>query len=149
MTIRALVLCLLLIPSLAGAQNAPKWNEDWPRFQLWEAAATASFFGVFAYTEFGTFKSKKAKWNSPILFDTAFRDALRMPTRSGRETANEASDVFWGMTYAFPIFDIAVISLLVERDLDLTWQLLAMGLEAYGLSAMLSSGLRTEGIMSV
>ncbi len=147
---RSLVLLLLvglLAPGAAAAEanratrdknGRLQWNEAWPRVQWWEHAATGAFYGLFAYTEWGTFKSKKAKWEGPVLFDSAFRRWLRMPTREGREAANDASDVLWGMTYAFPLFDIGVIALLVERNIDLAWQLTAMGLEAYGLSAMLT-----------
>jgi membrane-associated phospholipid phosphatase len=123
--------------SPAAAAQRLQWQDDWPRFAWWEAVGAVAATGVFAYAQWGT-KAGKPRWEGPILFDAPFRDLLVLETRSGQQAANTASDVFWGMTWAFPAVDTLVVSLAMDRNLDVTWQMAAIDAEVYALTSMLT-----------
>lgn len=121
-----------------GRPKTVAWDERWPRFRPWQYIATAASYGVLAYVQFGTYRSARPKWVGGILFDDGVQDVVRLSTRGAREAAGTAGDVFWGVTQAVPVLDSLLIGLIINRDIDLTWQMLAIDAQVYGLVAMFS-----------
>jgi membrane-associated phospholipid phosphatase len=126
----------LCISSGASAEGKRlRWQEGWPRFQLWEVALTASAFGLFAYAQWGTNPAHAPRWEGPVFIDRPLRDNLRLRTRSAREAANTASDVLWGISWSFPAVDTLMVSLALDRNTDVAWQMAMIDVQVYGVVA--------------
>lgn len=127
-------------PRAAARPTTPplRWDERWPRVRTWEYLATVTSGALLAYVHFGTYRSGRPRWRGGVLFDDAVQDALRLRSRSAREHADRASDVFWGLTHLVPAVDALVVALVVRRNLDVAWQLLALDAEALSVMAFAS-----------
>lgn len=123
----------------ARARTPPlRWEERWPRVRPWEYVATVTSGALLAYVHFGTYRTGRPLWRGGVLFDDAVQDALRLRSRPARERADRASDVFWGLTHLVPAVDALVVALVVRRNLDVAWQLLALDAEALSVMAFAS-----------
>jgi membrane-associated phospholipid phosphatase len=112
------------------------WQPQWPRQRWWEYAITLGATGLLLYVEFGLEAPASARWEGPILFDEPIRDSLRLPSLAARQTADLASDVFWGIAFSIPLVDLLRVSLLPDRNLDLAWQLAAIDAQVLALVSL-------------
>lgn len=117
-----------------------EWNPRWHRFRVVEyvttAATAGAAIGVFLFAK----PSENPKWVGPILFDSPVRDAFRLRTRSGIQTALDVS--YWTamVTPAQSLFDSLVLPA-IDRNVDLWWQLAMMDAQAYSLSGLVTATL--------
>jgi membrane-associated phospholipid phosphatase len=117
-----------------------EWDPRWHRFRAVEYVSTAATgAGAIAFLVFVP-SSDHAKWTGPILFDTAVRDTLRLHTRSGIQTALDASFYLAAITPVQSLFDSIVLPA-IDRNPDLLWQLAMMDAQAYALSGLVTAGL--------
>lgn len=110
-----------------------RWEPHWPRHRVWQYGLTAAAFGLLTYVQFGTYTTGKPSWTGPILFDGAVRDAIRLRTPDQRHSANIASDVTWGIAWAFPLADSLIVALAVDRNVDLAWQMMAINAQVFAI----------------
>jgi membrane-associated phospholipid phosphatase len=140
-----LLAALALAPSLARAETEPAvWRAEWPRFRLWEYAATAGLGVGFWVYERNAVPPDQPRRTGGILFDGAVRGWLVAKTPGGRAGARKMSDVLWLGGSAFPFVVDLPVALLAHRQPVLTWQLLMMDLEAYAVSGFVNRLLENE-----
>lgn len=94
---------LSLPPSLASAEgpNPPEWNEGWSRYD-WPHGITTVAVGGAAFALFFAAPPNVPLWTEVNDFDGAARDALVLPTYSGRETMAKVTDAIFVSMLAFP-----------------------------------------------
>jgi membrane-associated phospholipid phosphatase len=92
--------------------------------------------GVFYFVK----PSEEAHWVGPILFDTPVRNALRLHTKSGLETAATASYVAAVIPPAQALVDSLALPA-VDGNFDLTWQLGMMDAQSFAFSALVTTSL--------
>ncbi|MGO9834044.1 MAG: phosphatase PAP2 family protein [Polyangiaceae bacterium] len=115
-----------------------RWNDDWPRFRLWEYAVTGTV-GPAAIAEYIWLPGpSQPHWTGGILFDDAVRDALRLRSTSALRVAWTAADV---VGVSVTVVAVGVDSLIVplsRGSSDVALQTTLMDLEAYALSSIVT-----------
>jgi membrane-associated phospholipid phosphatase len=125
-------------PARAEPPAPLEWNPSWPQFRPTEIAATG-VFGLGLASALWLYPTPGRNWEGGILFDDAVRNALRLETRSGRESASRASDVIYYTLATYPILvDAGVVAGLVHGNSEVAVQLLAMDLEAYAFAGAIA-----------
>jgi membrane-associated phospholipid phosphatase len=115
------------------------WNPSWPRFRIWEYAATAGIGATSWYLRYHLMGVTPVKWQGDNFFDDAARSWLRADTPDGRTLADNISQDFSLMGYLYPFgIDLPVI-LLAHRDPALAWQVLMMDLEAFAVTGLVTN----------
>jgi membrane-associated phospholipid phosphatase len=85
-----------------------------------------------------THEASAPRWRGPILFDATARDLLRADSVHDRDLAARLSDVGWYGVMAWPFVDAVVVSLAIDQNPDVAWQLSLLTLQAYALSGFIS-----------
>jgi membrane-associated phospholipid phosphatase len=112
-----------------------EWDERWRRFRAVEYVETAAT-GIASVAVFWFAKpSDRALWTSPILFDTAVRNAFRLRTRTGLTIADTSSSILAYVTPSQVALDTVLLSA-ASKNFDVMWQLGMMDLESYSLSGL-------------
>jgi membrane-associated phospholipid phosphatase len=83
--------------------------------------------------------ASSASWESPILFDSAVRDALRIGSASGRETAKNISDALMFVSIAHPLVDNFLVTWYLRRAPRVAWQMFVINAQAYSLTLALNT----------
>jgi len=129
-----------LRPPLLSATEAPKpslWRDEWPEFRTSEGVATlAAGLGSLAIVIAGPID--QPRWQGPILFDEAARNAFRASSPEARQTYRTIGDWTYRLSPLVPLVDVFVVSALVHSDSKLTLNLGGMLAEAYSYSGLLS-----------
>jgi membrane-associated phospholipid phosphatase len=127
----ATALAALAVTPDARAEESVAWNPEWPRFRKAEIAFTAGMTLQFAAANF-LYPQLENTWSGGILFDDAARNALRLETRSARDTAQKVGDAIYYGLVAYPlVVDTAVVTWGIHGADDVALQMLAMNLETY------------------
>jgi membrane-associated phospholipid phosphatase len=117
-----------------------QWNDRWHEFRPIEYATTAATaagdFAVFFFVK----ASDHPKWIGPILFDAPVRDALRLRTRSGIQTALDASFYAALITPIQTLVDSIVVPA-ADGNPKVAWQLALMDAQAFALSGLVTASL--------
>jgi membrane-associated phospholipid phosphatase len=117
-----------------------RWNERWHKFRPIEYVTTAATavgdFVVFFFVK----PSDHPKWIGPILFDAPVRNALRLRTRSGIETALDASYYTALVTPLQTVVDSIVIPT-ADGNPEVAWQLALMDAQAFAFSGLVTASL--------
>ena len=110
------------------------WKPHWGRANWWDAAAIGTFGALFLLED-ALPPERTADWSSPILWDRAVRNALRLEVPEDRIDIASVSDaMMFGSMIHNLIFDNLVIAALVHGDPDVAFQLTVMNLEAYAIA---------------
>ncbi|HEX6275575.1 MAG TPA: phosphatase PAP2 family protein [Polyangiaceae bacterium] len=122
---------LALTPAARAEEEQVEWNPDWPRFRKAEIAFTAGMSLQFAAASF-VYPQLENTWKGGVLFDDAARNALRLETRSARDTAQKVGDMLYYGLVAYPlVVDTAIVTWGIHGAGDVALQMLAMNLETY------------------
>jgi membrane-associated phospholipid phosphatase len=130
------VLCpfCAITPQYPHAESGLHWHHHWKTVGVPEYAIT----GVLGATALGVELLIKpegaADWNTPILFDSAVRDALRIGSASGRETAKDLSDVLFFVSIAHPLVDDLVFAWWLRESPQVAWQMFVINAQAYAFT---------------
>ena len=145
MVTRILFACLLLSSAEARADDqAPRkkrveWSEQWPRFHVWEYAATAALDAGNVYLFYYSALPERPTWTGDNAFDETIRGWLRAKTPAGRARAAEISDYLTLSRYAVPFGVDLSVALLIHRQLGVTWQLFMIDLEAFAVAGFINN----------
>lgn len=122
-----------------AAQPGLHWHEHWRRVGTREYVSIAALAGSLLATELFWPAAEQPRWQKPILFDDAVRDALRIDAASGRNTAANVSDVIvaWGVVHT-AIVDPLLVAWGARQAPDVAWQMVTIDAQAYALSLLLS-----------
>jgi membrane-associated phospholipid phosphatase len=114
------------------------WNPRWRRFNTMELIGT----GVLAAgaLPFAIIPSLGSSLNSRNGFDESARNALRLKTERGRDTARDFSDLLLTVSITYPFFvDALAGAYLARKSPDVAAQMVQMDLEALAVNAFVSS----------
>lgn len=112
--------------------------EPHARFRPIQYAVTLGTPLLFRLIDTNTREAAQPRWRGPILFDAAARDLLRADSPGARSAALQLSDYGWYGAMAWPVFDAVVVALVLDRNVDVAWQLSALTLQAYALSGFVT-----------
>jgi membrane-associated phospholipid phosphatase len=132
------------VPPPVPPKPKVEWSAKWPRFRIWEYAATVVFDAGSLYLyRYGQIPTQE-KWQGDNFVDNFFRGWLRAGSTEDRTEAAQVSDVLANGRYVVPfLIDLPVI-LLAHRQLAVTWQLFMIDLEAFGVSGFINNALFYE-----
>jgi len=125
----------LLLPK--EPENPSLWRKEWPEFRISEGAATlGAGLATVAIILIGPIE--QPRWQGPILFDDAVRDAIRVNDPEARKTYRAIGDWTYRFSPLLPLLDVFVVSAIGHRDKKLTLNLGGMLAEAYSYSGLMS-----------
>jgi membrane-associated phospholipid phosphatase len=123
----------------APAKARVEWSPQWSRLRWWEYAGTAALdlgsLYLYGYRKI----PEQQKWRGENTFDDTVRGWLRAETREGRVRADRISDFASVGQFVVPFAIDVPLVLLVHRNLDVTWQLLMMDVEAFAVAGFLNN----------
>jgi membrane-associated phospholipid phosphatase len=117
---------------LGSGESEHRLRWRYPRFRLWQIAATAAISGVNYCLQNCVDEYPDDRWQGGILFDEPLLDAWRIAPEH-RETWNTISDYGWHFSQYFPVVDSIVTPLVSDRlNVDvavqqtlINWQVIA------------------------
>lgn len=124
--------------------SALEWRKDWPRFRWWEYAGTAAVGATSWYVRMYRPPPDEAKWQGGNWFDDTLRSWLRADTPAGRRDSQYASDRLADLGYALPFGIDLTVALFAHGQLETTWQMMMMDLEAFTVSGLINNFLFYE-----
>ncbi|WP_394833271.1 phosphatase PAP2 family protein [Pendulispora rubella] len=119
------------------------WNPSWPTFRPVEYIATG-LAGAAAASIFLLMKPpSQPHWTGGILFDDAARDAFRIGSQSGRDTARRISDFTAAGAVVLTLGVDSLLIPLMRKSDKVAVQLTMMNLEAFAFSTLITNSLFT------
>jgi len=134
----------LLTPPAAPKPGVVEWNPDWPRFRASEVWAT----GILTAVALGSLAipSSGGRWTTVNGFDKSVRSALGAKSQSGRDRAQDASDILLAVSLNQLLFDSLVVTWWGHGRGSVALQLSLVDAEAVALTTALTAF--TKGITS-
>jgi len=125
-------------PAIPDLPKHPvKWREDWPKFRVAEYIATPLLgVGVFAAR---TIPPQPNNWRHVSDFDVASRNAIRIGSPGGRNTADDASDLILGLMVNQLLVDATLVAWWGHNQSSVGYQMLLIDLEALALTGALQA----------
>jgi membrane-associated phospholipid phosphatase len=124
------MLCLCSFAAThAHAQQAERveWQPQWLKVQPVEYVATGALavrtLAIALFVD-----PQDSGGSGGFLYDNAIRDALRLHTRSGRDTARVVGDLGYRTMLIFPFVD-AGLNWVIHQNSEVAWQMFAMDAE--------------------
>ena len=129
-------------PSYADdSAEAPSivWKPGWRRVGWWEVGLSAGML-TSSYAINSLLPSNNdASWKGPVLFDEGARDAFRMRSKQGRNTAAAISDGLVVGASLYPFADATFAAWVGHGSGDVAWQLAVIDVEAMSTSTFLAA----------
>jgi membrane-associated phospholipid phosphatase len=127
--------------SSAAADDSPalRWNPRWTRFTQMQYTLTAGMaVGAFA-SDAWLHAPEQPNWQANILLDGETRSWLVAGSASGRQRADNISDmlVFGVAVYPFAI-DTLLVAATLGRSYDVAWQMGMIGIQSVLLSKLIT-----------
>jgi membrane-associated phospholipid phosphatase len=128
-----------------------RWDPRWRKFELGDYIGT----GIMLAATLGSLAipPSEARWRQTNTFDVRARNAFRLDTLSGRNTARDASDVLLVLSTNILLVDTLIVAWWGHDAGDVAWEMALMGIEALafnnavnGLVAALASRQRPYGV---
>jgi membrane-associated phospholipid phosphatase len=134
------VLCpfCAITPGFPTAETGLHWHHHWRTVGVPEYVVTGAFAALALSVELLVQPEDSADWDSPILFDDPIRDALRISTASGRETAKDASDILFYLSVTHVLFDNLIVAWWLREAPHVAWQMFVINAQAYSISLALN-----------
>ncbi len=108
------------------AHHQPRWDSAWSHNNAWDySLAGIGAASIITYEVVLQPVRPPLRWNGPVLFDTAARNALRTSNPDTQRTAEGVAWALWGVQLAYPVFvDVPYAWSRYGRQLaaDLFWQ---------------------------
>jgi len=137
--VRCAVAALLLFASRHAGAEELEWSENWPKFRVSEAIATAVLAGGTVALNFAPVH-EQATFRNGILFDDFVRDQLRGRSRATQEDFAHLTDYIFKGSLIVPFVDVGV-AWGVRGSSTVAAQLFLIDLESLSFSGALSVGL--------
>jgi membrane-associated phospholipid phosphatase len=125
-------------PAFPHGHTGLHWHDHWRSVGLPEYVSIA-VLGTTALALQFVPADKSPSWDSPILFDAAARNVLRLHSPSARKSAENVSDVLAVVEIAFPVLvDPLLMAWAVRGSPSVAWQMSVINAQAYALTLALS-----------
>jgi membrane-associated phospholipid phosphatase len=139
------VICPLceITPQFPEGRSGLHWHGHWQPVGTREYLTIPVLAaGVLAMKLFWP-RPRENHWNGPILFDEPVRNALRIGSASGRETAGNISDIlfFWEVLHP-SLIDPLLVAWWKRRSPFVAWQMLVIDAQAYALTLLVNDLLK-------
>ena len=127
-----------ITPGFPEAPSGLHWHSHWRGVGTADYGLTAAFAAIAIGAELLVRPELHADWDTPILFDRAARNALRLGSGSARSTAKTVSDVLFWASIAQPLIDNIVVAWWLRESPRVAWQMFAINAQAYAMSLALN-----------
>jgi membrane-associated phospholipid phosphatase len=115
------------------------WHDHWRQVGTPEYVSIVTMVGVNLGTQLFWPDPEQARWEKPILFDNAVRNALRIDTAEGRSTAALVSDIIVTWEVVQPLLiDPLLVAWWQRKSPFVAWQMVTIDAQAYALTLLLS-----------
>jgi len=135
------VICPLceLTPQFPVGRSGLHWHEHWRQAGVPEYVSVAALAAGSVAVNFLIPAPTNPKWTGPILFDSAVRDALRIDSASGRQTAGTISDVLFAWEVLHPtVIDPLLFAWWVREAPFVAWQMALIDAQAYAFTFLMN-----------
>jgi membrane-associated phospholipid phosphatase len=135
------VVCPLceLTPQFPLGRSGLHWHEHWRQAGVPEYVSVTALAAGSIAVGFLVPAPTSPKWTGPILFDSAVRDALRIDSASGRQTAATVSDVLFAWEVLHPtVIDPLLFAWWVRQSPFVAWQMALINAQAYAFTFLMS-----------
>ncbi len=123
-------------PAPPPPRSASLWKDSWPQFSTTEAVLTLSA-GVGTIALAFVPAPSEPRWEGPVLFDSAVRDALRADSAETRKSVRAIGDKSYYAAPVLPLLvDSFVVSLLVRGDKRAAANLALISAEAFSYTGI-------------
>jgi membrane-associated phospholipid phosphatase len=128
-----------ITPDYPTGRRGLHWHSHWRSAGTREWITMPLLLGGIVGVRFAASPSVHANWRSPILFDTAVRDGLRIRSPRGRKTASLVSDSLFVWEVVHPtIIDPFIVAWWHRQSPYVAWQMFVIDAQAYGLTILAS-----------
>ena len=126
-------------PEWPEGEKGLHWHHHWNTVGAREYVTIPLLLaGALAFQMFVS-SEREADWNSPVLFDGAVRDALRLDSPGGRKTARDVSDALFTLSYVHPVvIDNLIVTWGIRESPGVAWQMFVINAQAYALTYSLN-----------
>ena len=126
-------------PDFPQGRRGLHWHSHWQKVGLREyisvGALTAGALAVKLFVP----PPDHPRWNTPILFDTAVRNALRIDERDKRKTAEKISDALFVWEVVHPtLIDPLLVAWWAREAPTVAWQMMVIDAQAYSLTILVN-----------
>jgi len=113
------------------------WHDHWRSVGWPEYSAIALSAATYAGLQFLP-AAQSPSWESPILFDTAARNLLRLNSASARSTAESVSDILSVAEVAYPLLVDPLLAWAVRESPSVAWQMSVIDAQAFAFTLVLN-----------
>jgi membrane-associated phospholipid phosphatase len=135
------VICPLceLTPQFPEGRSGLHWHGHWQPVGTREYITVPLLAAGVVALQFFLQRPQEPRWNGPILFDEPVRNALRIGSASGRQTAGNISDFLFVWEVLHPsLIDPLLVAWWKRQSPFVAWQMLMIDAQAYGLTLLLN-----------
>jgi len=126
-------------PQYPQGRSGLHWHQHWRSVGWREYASVGALSAAWLAVPAVLPAPDEARWNTPILIDSAVRDALRIDSPSGRRTAETISDALFVWEVLHPaIIDPLLVAWWARESPFVAWQMLVIDAQAYSLTLLLN-----------
>lgn len=126
-------------PQFPAGRSGLHWHDHWRTVGVPEYASVALLGASLLAINLFVSTAEEPSWNEPVLFDSAVRDALRINSADGRDTAATISDVLFVLEVLHPTFiDPFLVAWWKRESPFVAWQMFVIDAQAYGLTLVLN-----------
>jgi membrane-associated phospholipid phosphatase len=126
-------------PQFPVGRSGLHWHDHWRSVGTPEYVSVALLGASLLAINLFVPTADEPSWNEPILFDSAMRDALRIGSADGRDTADTVSDVLFVLEVLHPTFiDPFLVAWWKRESPFVAWQMFVIDAQAYGLTLVLN-----------
>jgi membrane-associated phospholipid phosphatase len=127
-------------PAWPEGQKGLHWHQHWASVGTREYVTIPLLLGATLAFQALVSTERDADWNSPILFDSGVRDALRLNSPGARKTARDVSDALFTISYVQPVLiDNLIVTWGIRQSPRVAWQMFVINAQAYALTYSLNS----------
>jgi membrane-associated phospholipid phosphatase len=135
------VICPLceLTPQFPLGRSGLHWHEHWRQAGVREYVTVSGLAAGTLAVGFLIPAPTSPSWTGPILFDSAVRNALRIDSASGRQTAATVSDVLFAWEVLHPtVVDPLLFAWWVRESPFVAWQMALIDAQAYAFTFLMT-----------
>lgn len=127
-------------PEWPEGQKGLHWHQHWSQVGTREYVTIPLLLGATVAFQALVSTERDADWNTPILFDSGVRNALRLSSPGARKTARDVSDALFTISYVHPVLiDNLIVTWGIRQSPGVAWQMFVINAQAYALTYSLNS----------
>jgi membrane-associated phospholipid phosphatase len=132
-----------LTPEYPTGRTGLHWHNHWRTAGTREFITIPALAAGWVGVELFSSQPSRPRWKSPILFDRAARDALRIPSEKGRRTAATVSDAIFVWEIVHPsVIDPLLVAWWHRKAPFVSWQMTVINAQAYALTLLVTESVK-------